>query len=68
MRIGSPRVRRLRRKPGQRCKQKRRFKAATNSKHDLPVASNPLNQDVSVTMPNQVWCGDVTSIAIDVPA
>lgn len=65
VRIGVHRIRRLRRKLGLRCKQKRRFKATTNSKHDLPVAPNLLNQDFSVTAPNQAWCGDITYIATD---
>lgn len=50
---------------GLRCKQKRRFKATTNSKHGLPVAPNLLNQDFSTTAPNQAWCGDITYIATD---
>ncbi|KVA52636.1 transposase [Burkholderia cepacia] len=49
VRIGVQRIRRLRRK----LEQKRRFKATTNSKHHLPVAPNLLNQDFSVTAPNQ---------------
>lgn len=65
VRIGVHRIRRLRKKLGLRCKQKRRFKATTNSKHDLPVAPNLLNQDFSVTAPNQAWCGDITYIATD---
>lgn len=55
--VGVHRIKRLRRKLGLRCKQKRKFKATTNSKHDLPVAPNRLNQDFSVSAPNQAWCG-----------
>ncbi|BFG80584.1 hypothetical protein PTKU46_86180 [Paraburkholderia terrae] len=40
-------------------------KATTNSKHDLPVAPNQLNQNFSVSAPNQAWCGDITYIATD---
>ncbi|MBF3524130.1 IS3 family transposase [Burkholderia pseudomallei] len=65
VRIGVHRIRRLRRKLGLRCKQKRRFKATTNSRHDLPVAPNLLSQDFSTTAPNQAWCGDITYIATD---
>lgn len=65
VRIGVHRIRRLRRKLGLRCKQKRRFKATTNSRHDLPIAPNLLNQDFSVTAPNQAWCGDITYIATE---
>ncbi|OXJ06766.1 hypothetical protein CFB39_38430 [Burkholderia sp. AU6039] len=65
VRIGVHRIRRLRSKLGLRCRQKRRFKATTNSKHDLPVAPNLLSQDFSATAPNQAWCDDITYIATD---
>ena len=41
---GRDRIVRLRRELALRCKQKRKFKATTNSNHDLPVAENLLNQ------------------------
>jgi putative transposase len=40
--IGVHRIKRLRRKLGLRCRQKRRFKVTTNSRHTLPVAENLL--------------------------
>ena len=58
--VGVHRIKRLRKKPGLRCKQKRKFKATTNSQHDLPVAPNLLNQDFAVSGPNQAWTGDIT--------
>lgn len=61
--VGVHRIKRLRRKLGLRCRQKRKFKATTNSKHDLPVAPNLLGQDFSVAAPDQAWCGDITYIA-----
>jgi len=39
---GRDRIVRLRRELGLRCKQKRKFKATTNSNHALPVAPNLL--------------------------
>src|ERR1700753_3400744 len=51
--VGVCRIKRLRRKLGLRCRQKRKFKATTNSKHDLPVAPNLLGQDFSVAMPDR---------------
>ncbi|SEK15256.1 putative transposase [Paraburkholderia tropica] len=63
--IGVHRIRRLRAKLGLRCKQERKFKATTNSTHDLPVAPNLLDQNFSVSSPNQAWCGDITYIATD---
>jgi putative transposase len=41
--IGICRIRRIRKKLGLRCKQKRKFKATTDSKHAFPVAENLLN-------------------------
>lgn len=63
--IGVHRIKRLRAKLGLRCKQKRKFKATTNSTHDLPVAPNILDQDFSASAPNQAWCGDITYVATD---
>jgi hypothetical protein len=39
------RIKRLRRKHGIRCKQKRKFKATTDSKHKMPVAPNLLKPE-----------------------
>ena len=38
IKAGVSRIKRLRKKLGLRCKQVRKFKATTNSNHDLPVA------------------------------
>jgi len=38
--VGVCRIKRIRQKLGIRCKQKRKFKATTDSKHKLPVADN----------------------------
>jgi putative transposase len=65
VRLGVHRIKRLRKKPGLRCRQKHKFKATTSSKHDLPVAPNLLNQDLAATSPSQAWCGDITDIATD---
>ncbi|WP_072109644.1 IS3 family transposase, partial [Shigella sonnei] len=46
-----------------RCKQKRKFRATTNSNHNLPVAPNLLNQTFAPTAPNQVWVADLTYVA-----
>jgi transposase InsO family protein len=42
IRVGICRIKRIRRKLGIYCKQKRKFKATTDSKHTLPVAANLL--------------------------
>ena len=56
------RIARLMREDGLRAKTKRRFKATTHSKHNLPVAPNLLNRDFSPEEPNQVYAGDITYI------
>jgi putative transposase len=61
--VGRDRIVRLRREMALRCKQKRKFKATTNSNHDLPVAENLLNQTFAPTRPNEAWVTDITYIA-----
>jgi transposase InsO family protein len=63
--IGICRIRRIRKKLGMRCLQKRKFKATTDSRHRLPVAPNFLNQHFKVNAPNRVWVSDVTYIPTD---
>jgi transposase InsO family protein len=60
--VGICRIRRIRKKLGIRCKQRRKFKATTDSKHGLPVAENLLNQRFEATRPNEVWLSDITYI------
>ncbi len=45
---------------GLRAKAARKFKATTQSKHNLPVADNLLKQDFTASQPNQKWAGDIT--------
>ena len=65
VRVGIWRIRRIRKKLGIICKQKRRFKATTDSRHRLPVADNLLGQQFNVSMPNIVWVTDITYIPTD---
>jgi putative transposase len=62
---GECRIRRIRKKLGLRCKQKRKYKATTDSKHNLPVYPNLLNQDFSASAPNEKWVSDITYISTD---
>jgi len=65
IRVGICRIKRIRRKLGIRCKQKRKFKATTNSRHTLPVADNILGQQFKVKAPNKVWVSDITYVPTD---
>jgi transposase InsO family protein len=62
VKAGISRIRKLRRKLGIRCIQKRKFKATTDSNHSLPVADNLLGQKFSVSEPNKVWTSDITYV------
>jgi transposase InsO family protein len=44
------------------AKRKRKFVVTTDSKHDLPVAENKLNQEFTATKANQKWVTDITYI------
>ncbi|EHW9951116.1 IS3-like element IS600 family transposase, partial [Escherichia coli] len=61
--VGRDRLARLRKELRLRCKQKRKFRATTNSNHNLPVAPNLLNQTFAPTARNQVWVADLTYVA-----
>jgi transposase InsO family protein len=65
IRVGIWRIRRIRKKLGLRCKQKRKFRATTDSKHKLPVAENLLGQQFKVYEPNRVWVSDITYVPTD---
>ncbi|STD87430.1 IS600 orfB family protein [Escherichia coli] len=56
--VGRDRLARLRKELRLHCKQKRKFRATTNSDHNLPVTPNLLNQNLTPTAPNQVWVAD----------
>lgn len=53
------------RRQGLRARAAKRFKATTNSAHDLPVAPNLLEQDFHASNPNQKWVQDITYIHTD---
>jgi len=65
VKVGVHRIKRIRRKLGLRCRQKRRFKATTDSRHSLPVAENLLSQKFKATVPNQIYVTDITYIQTD---
>jgi putative transposase len=53
------------RRQGLRAKAAKRFKVTTNSKHDLPVAANLLEQNFNAKAPNEKWVGDITYLWTD---
>ena len=59
---GQNRVARVMKQEGIRSIVPRKFKATTDSKHNLPVAPNLLKQDFDVKEPNKVWLADITYI------
>jgi transposase InsO family protein len=63
--VGICRIKRIRKKLGLRCKQKRKFKVTTDSRHNLPVATNLLGQCFQAGEPNKVWLSDITYIPTD---
>ena len=60
--VGVHRIKRMRRKLGLHCRQKRRFKVTTDSRHSLPVAENLLEQKFEASTPTQIWLTDITYI------
>ena len=65
IKVGICRIKRIRKKLGLHCKQKRKFKVTTDSRHGLPVTENLLNQQFKVYEPNKVWLSDITYIPTD---
>ncbi len=63
--IGVNRIRRLRRKHGIYCLQKKRFRTTTDSAHRYPVAPNLLGQCFTARRPNRIWVADITYVATD---
>jgi putative transposase len=65
IRVGVCRLKRIRKKLGICCRQKRKFKATTDSRHKLPVAENLLGREFKVYAPDKVWLSDVTYVPTD---
>jgi putative transposase len=62
IRCGENRIAKIMKVNGIVAKSKRKSKVTTNSKHNLPVTENLLQQQFVATGPNKVWCSDITYI------
>jgi putative transposase len=60
--VSRKRVARLMRALGLEGRRKRRFKATTDSKHNLPVAENVLDRNFEVDAPDVAWVTDITYV------
>lgn len=65
VRVSKDRVQQLMKLHGIKAKTKRRFRATTDSNHDLPVAPNLLQRDFSPARPDQAWTTDITYLWTD---
>lgn len=63
--VGRGSVARLMRKNGIRAKTVKKFKATTDSNHNLPVALNLLNREFRTEYRNNKWVSDITYIWTD---
>jgi putative transposase len=60
--VSENRVARLMRENSIAAKQKKKYKATTDSNHTLPVAPNILERDFEASGPNQKWLADISYI------
>ncbi|MCL2356912.1 MAG: IS3 family transposase [Defluviitaleaceae bacterium] len=63
--VGRRIVSAIMRENGWKSKVVKKYKAATNSNHNLPVAENLLNREFTATAPNQKWVSDITYVPPD---
>ncbi len=60
--VSEKKVAQLMRDNGLVARQKKRFRATTDSKHEDPIAPNLLARDFSAKGPNEAWVTDVTAV------
>lgn len=63
--ISQKTVARIMKELGLKSRTVKKYKATTNSKHNMPVAENVLNQSFAAEKPNRVWMADITYIPTD---
>jgi putative transposase len=60
--VGRKRIARIMGELGLEGRRRRRFKATTDSRHNLPVAENVLDRQFNVDAPNVAWVTDITYV------
>ena len=60
--VGRHQARGLMREAGVECRQRRRWRATTDSNHGCPVAPNRLERRFDVAEPDRVWVVDLTAL------
>jgi putative transposase len=60
--VGRYQARSLMREAGVECRQRRRYRATTDSRHAQPIAENLLARQFEVAEPNTAWVADITAI------
>jgi putative transposase len=60
--VSLERVKRLMGESDLRAKHKRRYKARTDSRHAMPVATNLLDRQFETNAPDLAWTADITYI------
>jgi len=63
--VGRCSVANIMRENGWKSKVVKKYKATTNSNHNLPVAENLLNREFTADRPNQKWVSDITYVPTD---
>lgn len=61
--VSTKTVSRLMKEMGLRSITVKKYKATTNSKHNMPVYENVLNRQFQPDAPNRVWVADITYVA-----
>ena len=62
--VSRPRVARLMKQMGLRCRSIKKYKVTTESRHSQPVEPNLLDRRFKVSTPNEVWVSDITYLRI----
>ena len=62
--VSRPRIARLMKEMGLKCRTVKKFVVTTDSKHKDPVAPNLLDRKFNTPSPDQVWVSDITYLKV----